>query len=332
MATLPEVMVVAPVGAQMMLQRERECRHIARRLRGLPLPADLAAFHLNTALVCAQLCRLTYLALPETDYDPEHDLIPCDPPYDRPAEQALDITQLLQEGDIAPQSSFVIDTYFLKVVGVRLNEAIFVAIRGSKGVRDWLTNLQSWTETISLHASDGPGLQKLQVHAGFMKLINQIRRGIAREVEALGRGAPDRLDVVVTGHSLGGALALLFAARFNEVVPEYWGRMGPEPDGLIFRRGREREQTVASVYTFGAPMVGKEMQKASLNAMHHRIVRDRDLVPFLPSTAVGFEHDTDALLFTERGPNGLIVRQHEDGKNPIRATMFDRHPIRRAFE
>jgi pimeloyl-ACP methyl ester carboxylesterase len=319
---------------------ESECRHIVRHLRGVPLPADLAAFHVNTALVCASLCRLTYIAFREADFDPERDHIPIDGAFADGQGATVDVTELLRFGDFGERFSFAIDTYFVKIVGVRIDDAIFVAFRGTKGLKDWLINLHATTETMNLHAWEGRGQQKLDVHSGFMKLTGQIRRGVIREVakivEAIRSPSSGSVpQVVACGHSLGGALALLFSARFNEVDVEY--------DEPFFRRRSivrsERNHLglgndgvrIDSIYSFGAPMVGKNLYAASLNVTHHRIVADMDLVPNLPSGAVGFEHDTDALVLSESGPRGAVVRQHGNAAKALRGTLFKRNPLGRAF-
>jgi pimeloyl-ACP methyl ester carboxylesterase len=186
----------------------------------------------------------------------------------------------------------------------------------------------------------GRGSQKLDVHAGFLKLTSQIRRGVTRELARLVKTvrAANRdivPQIVACGHSLGGALALLFAARFNEVETDY--------DEPFFRRRThsriERHHLglgndgvrIDSVYSFGAPMVGKNLYAASFNVTHHRIVAEMDLVPHLPSGAIGFEHDTDALVLSAKGPRGAVVRQHGDGAKAIRRTLFNRNPVARAF-
>jgi pimeloyl-ACP methyl ester carboxylesterase len=103
-------------------------------------------------------------------------------------------------------------------------EAIFVAFRGTNEWRDWLTNLN-----IVVGYSPLGG-----VHGGFLRAAN-LFLGPQQDglLSALRRSQSGR-TIWVTGHSLGGAIALLLAAHL-EVV-----------EGIH----------VAGVYTFGQPAVG----------------------------------------------------------------------------
>jgi Lipase (class 3) len=320
---------------------ERECRHIVQRIRNSRLPADLGGFHIQSAVTAAELCRLTYLVFPEPDYDPAHDHIPIDEPFGTGAGAGVSFEQILGLVDVEGQASFAIDTYFVKVLGVRIRDHIFIAVRGTKGLRDWLTNLQITTETLVIHSIEGGTEQKLQVHSGFLKLMNQIRRGIVREVAKLADDIQNaRSDpipqIVACGHSLGGALALLFSARFNDSSTHH--------DEPFYRRRSfvnvERHQLglgndgirVDSIYSFGAPKSGKQLYSATLNLNHHRLVMEGDLVPGLPGTAIGFEHDTDALVLSPQGPRGILVKQHEDTLRPIKKSLFSRRAIQNIFD
>ncbi|WP_018140477.1 lipase family protein [Thioalkalivibrio sp. ALJ7] len=100
---------------------------------------------------------------------------------------------------------------------------------------------------------------------------------IASEVDA-----QDRL--VVTGHSLGGALAQLAAFYLHRDV-------FPDRDQL------------AAVYTFGSPRVfgadqAKHLESASPYP-HFRIVNGADLVPRVPPMALNFRH-TGRNVYIER--------------------------------
>jgi hypothetical protein len=94
-----------------------------------------------------------------------------------------------------------------------------------------------------------------QVHRGFQAAFGSI----AHEVTEL---LPANCEVIVTGHSLGGALATLFADALNG-----------------FRR-------VHSVWTFGSPRVGNGAYARAYNArladQTFRITNAGDPVPWLP--------------------------------------------------
>lgn len=100
-----------------------------------------------------------------------------------------------------------------------------------------------------------PGL----VHHGFASAFGQLAGWVARLTD---RYTP----VVVTGHSLGGALATLCAQ---------------------FLAGRG--YGVAPVYTFGSPRVGNADFAAAYTPTQFRLVNDDDPVPWLPA-GWGYRH------------------------------------------
>ena len=88
--------------------------------------------------------------------------------------------------------------------------------------------------------------------------------------ETIGRRR-ERQRVWVTGHSLGGALAVLLAATM-----------------------RESNLPVDGLYTFGAPRVGDKsfadrLDRALEGAAHWRVVNEGDLGPHVPFEAF-FSH------------------------------------------
>ena len=150
-------------------------------------------------------------------------------------------------------------------------ESIVVAFRGSEtpnsldGVKDWLlTNAKNFL--IQPEGAIGTDFVAAGVgarfHSGFMDALNDIWAPLFAATDA--RFQEAERPVWVTGHSLGGALALLAAWRFSRnFIP------------------------VHQVYTFGAPMIGNDVAaKALEREFPNRIFRcvdDRDIVPKLPT-------------------------------------------------
>ena len=150
------------------------------------------------------------------------------------------------------------------------NSQVLAAFRGTESLPDWLTNLQT--------ARDPGPWRNTEVHEGFQDAFHAAALCIG---EAIGRTCQGR-DVWLTGHSLGGALAVLLAATLIE-------------------SGRH----VTGLYTFAAPRVGNQDFAKRLNyelrrKAHWRIVNQGDLVPHLPPELF-FSHAGKRQLLTEAG-------------------------------
>ncbi len=141
---------------------------------------------------------------------------------------------------------------------------MLVAFRGTESTADWLSNL-------NVHPQDVAGLGR--VHAGFWGQFSALRPQL--EVFLQPRRS---LPILVTGHSLGGAIALLAAASWAPV------------------------RSLRAVYTYGQPAAAlDEAAKAigtTLVGRHHRLVNDADIVPRVPP---GYRHSGHLLHFDNKG-------------------------------
>jgi hypothetical protein len=152
----------------------------------------------------------------------------------------------------------------------RSDDALVVAFRGTEARErvDWATNLRA-----RLVPFDAGG----SVHGGFLRALEHEETW--RQLERHIREHQGKRRLVFTGHSLGGALASLAAAR--------------HPNSRL-------------LYTFGAPKVGDRDFARNTARDHQRIVNGRDLVPRLPPfpryAHSGALHDLGA-----RGSLGAIV-------------------------
>jgi hypothetical protein len=171
---------------------------------------------------------------------------------------------------------------------------ILLAFRGSQtptsldGLKDWLlTNAVNLLivpegEIGTDFAAAGVGAR---FHKGFMGALAEIWNPLLAEVQA--ELAKKERPVWVTGHSLGGALALMAAWRLHrKFVP------------------------VHQVYTYGAPMIGnKEASEAFNKAFPKKVFRyinTTDLVPRLPTISLvanNYVHcDKEMGLSAAQGP------------------------------
>jgi triacylglycerol lipase len=196
-----------------------------------------------------------------------------------PIDSAFDIQNALQlldasaqaYGPIPPRGSSVLssratDTRVLVLSGA--DDGI-VAFRGTANLRNWLTDLECdlkpWQ---SPHAC---------VHAGFLAAWRSVRSDVIDAVEDFG---PDR-RIWLTGHSLGGALAMLAA--------------------LDLKREVSNASHIAGCYTFGQPRVGNADFRAWFNAVHRarafRVVHSDDIVARVPWLLGAYRHAGTEVFF-----------------------------------
>ena len=145
-----------------------------------------------------------------------------------------------------------------------------LCFRGSDNVRAWITNLD---------ALPAPWRGGGEVHRGFAAALDVAWPVVETAIQ---QTAP---PVVMTGHSLGAALATLAAS------------LRPE----------------ATLITFGSPRVGDAAFGASMTrrpAESRRYVDNRDIVCRLPSARLGYRHVGTPYLIDADG--GVSRRAHEE--------------------
>lgn len=130
-------------------------------------------------------------------------------------------------------------------------EYILFAFRGTKELVDWATNLNA--ERVPF--PEGVGM----VHAGFYKAFLSVKDIVDEVVLGMKLDKP----IIISGHSLGGAITNLVAAYLRKL-------------------GHSKIMT----YTFGSPLVGDADFAYQFSKVQpiisYRFVHNEDLVPMIP--------------------------------------------------
>jgi len=151
-----------------------------------------------------------------------------------------------------------------------------VAFRGSDyaGVDDWVNNTDF---DLVFDANIRGG----QIHAGFQRAAESIWSQLQQLLKDY-RRTGDQL--ILTGHSLGGALAMLTAARFAS---------------------ESRSDEVDAIYTFGQPRAGdRDFARRfdrDFGERAYRFVNHFDLVTRLPPRMLGYGHAGQLRFLDEDG-------------------------------
>lgn len=151
--------------------------------------------------------------------------------------------------------------------------AIIVSFRGSEDINNWMSNL----EFIRI---DYPLCSGCSVHEGFYHAEQAVYSSIKSEIQALMSKYPS-YDVVLTGHSLGAALATLTALDLAN-------------DGIRTK-----------LYNYGCPRMfnqaGADYASAAPNmAIGARRTHYKDIVVHTPMHSLGFVHTAGEVY--ETGP------------------------------
>lgn len=141
------------------------------------------------------------------------------------------------------------------------NGRAVLAFRGTSSLEDVLDDLNIMPDF------DGP-LDGF-VHSGFLNAFNELWPELAAEIEKL------RVPLIITGHSLGGALAVLACAQLQD----------------------ERFM-VEELYTYGCPKVGSSEFSEIFDTPHRRYVNNNDVITRLPP---GFSHTGELFYINEDG-------------------------------
>lgn len=196
-------------------------------------------------------------------------------------------------------SPFIVDSMAVYVVASE--DVAVIAFRGTDDPADWLVNLNALS-TPTLHGD---------MHKGFADAYKTLKAQITDVLRQ-----QQRKHLWVTGHSLGGALAVVCAYDLIE----------------------NEKLALDGVITFGQPMVagkrlGDYLDKLLLGRYAH-VVNDADIVPRVPP---GYSHCGSLVWFTDDGirrskpkrpvvgaPPDEPIKADEDAPKPLTNAEFEK--------
>jgi hypothetical protein len=218
------------------------------------------AFTIEKAFVCCNLSSLAYENIPEWELrnNSRIKIIPCG------AYQEIIRNGVVPDNNALFLSNesgqyFVVNRRYACVTVLVTRNVVFVAIRGTQAAYDWCINFNARKVKIGWHREI--------YHRGFYKAMLACLDEVTSEIRK--RANYKEIPVVVTGHSLGGAMAAIFRRFYDS---EYY----------------YRSHRFSPAYTFGMPRYGN-MSAVSISSPYH-IYNELDIVPTVPPRAMGFEN------------------------------------------
>jgi triacylglycerol lipase len=175
---------------------------------------------------------------------------------------------------------------------------IVVVFRGTEiKWKDLLTDARflasGYTYSSGIKGFLGRIFLRKRVHSGFFKAYRSVREKVREKVLEYLPGGQSDVQVYVTGHSLGGALATLCALDLQE----------------MFRK-MNLQGIAITIYTFGSPRVGTKRFANYFNGKildSWRIANNEDIIPTVPPRLgffrqwLGYRHVSHFKFIDENG-------------------------------
>ncbi|MEQ8526066.1 lipase family protein [Gracilimonas sp.] len=150
------------------------------------------------------------------------------------------------------------------------SDHVVIAFRGTRESVDWsISNLKAFPVRLNDCGDNDIGVR---VHRGFQRTLDFVDKSTGlRSLEAiwyhLTKEELLQRKLSIIGHSLGGALAILFAVKLRYMYPSYVNA------------------NLIEIVTFGSPAIGGSSFYKYYDDLHSRTVRivnGSDAVPFTP--------------------------------------------------
>ena len=161
------------------------------------------------------------------------------------------------------------------------NKKKIIAFRGTTSLKDWKTNMNGGFVALR---------DQVLVREGFADAWISVRERVMNWVNGV--------QVHMTGHSLGGAIATVAAV---DIAPSH----------------------DVTLVTFGAPRALHETCPLHHRIQAYRVVNNNDVVPRLPPESAGYAHRGRLVYFTERGEMMSHISPWEKLRDRIEGRIGD---------
>lgn len=185
-------------------------------------------------------------------------------------------------------------------------DCIFTSFRGSSNIQNWISNIQ-------ISKVNPYNDTAIAVSKGFYKDYNYIKSDLMDNLSMLKREYNTN-NVLLTGHSLGAALATLMAF---DILNEF------------------QNYNLKYLTTYGSPRVGNKEFSSIMNGYDYtsyRVTHYYDIVPHVPEEFMGYSHISNEIWYNEENSEYTICndKMDEDDKcsnscSPTKCTSTSDH-------
>lgn len=211
------------------------------------------------SLHCVKLAQATYTISSASQWD----CITC--------ESSIELNYVIEKNSIRVLQGY--DSY---------TNTIFTAFRGSVDIQNWIDNIKISHITPYDNSS-------IAVEKGFYTDYNIVKSDIYINLKELTKKY-NMNKLLITGHSLGGALSTLMTYDINLLFPEY---------------------SVLYLVNLGSPRVGNKafaesFNKYAVSITYYRITHYFDIVPHVPEEFLDYLHISNEIWYNEINDNYKI--------------------------
>jgi hypothetical protein len=181
-----------------------------------------------------------------------------------------------------PATNFIVDgvlydpkTDLQGYTGIlKSTKTVYVVFRGSSSKLNWMADFEVTKRQYYTYPEC-----ECKVHNGFYDATENLKDYVIKSVREI-KEKTGYSNVIVTGHSLGAAVAQLIGMELSAV------------------------DIKNQIYNFGQPRIGDENYATFVNTISEELVRfthDRDMVPHVPPREMGYLHSCREVFESESG-------------------------------